>query len=329
MFNNLINYHDLTRFIWGLRHGYLRMIVSRLTKGRIGRVKDAWKTTKKAKGSTWWMIPEISKRLNKLMTGDEEVGYYKYVAGKYLSDRSKLVGLSLGCGNGHRELVWAGLCDFTRIEAYDISDNLIKQANANADEKGLGEVIDYRVGDIHKLELKENSFDVVFIEHSLHHFSPLDEVIANVRKWLKPGGIFVVNEYVGPRRFQWTKRQLEAANHVRALLPEKYRRHAIDDSVNRKVICQSRLSMILKDPSEAIESDRIIPLLNEMFEVVEHKPCYGAILHLVFESIAHNFIPMDDEGRKYFDMCLEVEDVLTDSGEVQSDYALLICRKGE
>ena len=327
MFNNLINYHDFTRLIWGLRHGYLRMILSRLTKGRIGRVKDAWKNEEAIRGTVWWMIPEMSQRFNKLMTGDENTNYYSYVAKKYLSQKEGLAGLSLGCGSGHRELKWAALSDFETIEAYDLSANRIKHAQAQAKEKGFGDVLDYRVGDIHTLGLKENHYDVVFIEQSLHHFSPLDEVVENVKKWLKPGGIFVVNEYVGPTRFQWTKRQIELVNHVRGLLPEKYRRHIIDGSPNKKVITPSRFSMILKDPSEAIESDGIMSTLKDKFDIAEYNPYYGDVLHLLFDGIAQNFIPMDSEARKYYDMCLRIEDTLIESGELESDYALVICRK--
>ena len=327
LFNNYINYHDFTRLVWGIRHGYLRTIVTRLSKGRIGRVKDAWKDSNKKRGSTWWMIPEVSHRINELMTGDQNTDYYSYVSNKYLSKNKQLLGLSLGCGTGHREPKWAGLADFKRIDAYDISDNSIDTAKKQVEEKGLGNIINYYAGDIHKLDLPENEYDVVFIEHSLHHFSPLKNLLVNVNNWLKPDGVFVVNEFIGPTRFQWTKKQIDAANHVRSLLPEKYRAHIVDGAVNRKIYRPSRLSMIAKDPSEAIESAMIMPLLRDCLTVTEYKPCCGAILHLLFEGIAQNFMPMDEQAKRYFDMCLEIEDILTESGEIQSDYALVICTK--
>ncbi|MCK4999201.1 MAG: class I SAM-dependent methyltransferase, partial [Anaerohalosphaera sp.] len=283
-----------------------------MTKGRIGRVKDAWKDSNKKRGSTWWMIPEIGQRINKCMTGEESTDYYTYVSEKYLSGKKQLVGLSLGCGTGHREPKWAGLGDFQRIDAYDISDNSIKTAKKQAEEKGMGNILNYYAADIHKLDLPANEYDVVFIEHSLHHFSPLKSVLENVNKWLKPDGVFIVNEFVGPTRFQWTKKQIDAANHARSLLPEKYRAHIVDGAVNRIIFRPSRMSMLAKDPSEAIESAMIMPLLKECLTVAEYKPCYGAMLHLLFEGIAQNFMPMDDEARRYFNMCLEIEDCLTE-----------------
>ena len=31
-----------------------------------------------------------------------------------------------------------------------------------------------------------------------------------IESWLKPGGLFIVDEYIGPARFQWSARQMEA-----------------------------------------------------------------------------------------------------------------------
>lgn len=60
MFNNFINIHDFTRVLWGLKHGYLPKIISRLSKGKAGRVKEAWKKVPQ-KPSSWWVIPEVGR----------------------------------------------------------------------------------------------------------------------------------------------------------------------------------------------------------------------------------------------------------------------------
>ena len=324
MFNNFINHHDFTRLIWGLRHGYLSAILSRITKNKVGRVKVAWKKISR-KPSVWWVIPEVSHRVNLLMTGDEKVGYFEYVAKKYFADKKEMVAISLGCGIGHREIKWAGHCDFKKIHGYDISDNLIQQAKKQAREKQLDQTIEYFAADIHDTDIPENQYDAVFVEQALHHFSPLKDILVKIEKSLKPDGIFVVNEYVGPTRFQYTKRHLEIVNAVRSILPEKLKKHIVDGAV-KKAICPSRMSMIFKDPSEAVESGMIMPLLHEIFDVVEVRP-YEAITHMLFDGIAHNFLSDDPEVKQYIKMCFEIEDVLMQTKELPANFALIICTR--
>lgn len=324
MFNNFINRHDLVRLIWGLKHGYISAILSRLTKNKVGRVKDAWKKTSR-KPSSWWIIPEVSRRMNLLMTGDEKTDYYNYIAKKYFADKNNLIGMSLGCGNGHRERQWASLSNFKKIQGYDISDNLIREAKKQAQEKQLDHIIEYIAADIHETDLPKNQYDAVFVEQSLHHFSSLKELLIKINNSLKPDGLFIVNEYVGPSRFQWTKRQLEVINAVRSILPEKLKSHIVDGSV-KKVICPSRMSMIFKDPSEAVESAMIVPLLCEIFDVVEMKP-YEVITHILFDGIAHNFLSDDAEVKRYLRICFDIEDVLMQTKELPENYVLMVCKK--
>ncbi|AQT70275.1 putative methyltransferase YcgJ [Anaerohalosphaera lusitana] len=325
MFNNFVNRHDFTRFLWGLRHGYGRTILRRLTKGKVGRVKEAWKK-KKRRATAWWELPAINRRINKCMTGDENIGQYIYLSRKYFSDKKGLRGLSLGCGKGSRERIWAGLVDFEYLEGFDISDDSIKTAKEEATIAGLDRVLRYRTADIYTVDIPEKTYDVIFVDHALHHFSPLEPLIQKISSSLKNDGLFIVNEYVGPTRFQWTDRQLELANHLRGMFPEEYRKHDIDGSI-KKVIKPSRLSMIMKDPSEAIESENIMPLLKKYFDFAEYRPCAGAILHLAFEGIGGNFLNEDETTKKLFEMSFCLEDTLTEIGEVGSDYALVVCQK--
>ena len=327
MFNNLINRHDLSRCIYGLRHGYLKTMISRLTKGRLGRVEDQWKITKRGLATTWWMIPGIKKRCNYLITGNEDADYYRYVADTYLSDKHGLVALSLGCGNGHRERIWVGLADFESIEGCDLSDSRVKAATIAAEKAGLSEKLLYRQGDLAALDFEANRYDVIFVEMSLHHFSPLEEILIKINRWLKPGGLFVVNEDVGLSRFQWTSRQLQAANGVLSILPEKYKKHVVHGSQIKKIVRPSQFSMIMKDPSEAVESEKIMLLLEHHFTLVEERPYYGTVLHLLFNGIAGNFISDDQETQRVFKLCLDIEDTLACAGDIGSDFTLAICRK--
>jgi hypothetical protein len=109
-----------------------------------------------------------------------------------------------------------------------------------------------------------------------------------------------------------------------ARLPEDYRRQR-DGTLKERVGRPSRLRMMLTDPSEAVESGRIVPLLAERFDMIELRPLGGSAVYLVLDEIAHNF--EGEEGGVLLQELLAEEDALIDSGELQSDYVLGVYRR--
>ena len=326
MFNNLINIHDISKLAEKIKQGELNRILSKLGSRKQGKIKKSWEHIENPP-MNWWDIPTVTERWNYLISGDAKVDYYEYFSHKFLSDKESLNALSLGCGIGELELRWAELGKFKSIDAYDLSDPRIEYAKSKAKEKGYGEIINYRVADVYHIEILESYYDVVLVEHSLHHFSPLEEILLRVNSFLKPDGYFIVNEFVGPTRFEWTDRQLEIINGLLSILPAKYRAQWNSNTVKSKVFRPGRLRMILDDPSEAVESSRILPLLHQIFDVIEIKEYGGTILHLLFSGIAHNFLKDNSETRCFMNLCFEVEDQLLKSGDIQSDFVVTICRK--
>ena len=326
MFNNLVNRHDFIKLWRGVKHGYLPLIMSRLTKARAGRVRHAWRRQEPG-SANWWNIAAVNRRVNRMISGDPKVTYRQYFADKYLKGRRELIALSLGCGRGYNERAWVKLADFARIEGLDISEEAVRQATRAAHDEGFAEIISYSVADLQQADLGSDRYHVVFAKQALHHFSPLEPLLQRVNKCLKPGGFLIVDEFVGPCRFQWTDRQLEIVNAMLAILPEKYRVNSWHDGIKRRHIKPSRLSMILKDPSEAVESDRIIPLLESTFDVIELRDYGLTILNLLFDGIAHNFLGHDSQTQRLIELCCDSEDASLVSGDIRSDFAVALCTK--
>ena len=242
-------------------------------------------------------------------------------------EAKKLRGLSLGCGTGNKELLWAELGNFSVIDAIDISKPRVEEAARKAERLGYGDIVRYRVGDVRGVKLPASSYDVVFADSSLHHLSPLREILLKIDAWLAPAGLLVVNDFVGPTRFQWTDRQLEAANALLSLLPMKYKTLPGGGEVRSRIYRPSRLHMILSDPSEAVESSSILPCLHEIFEVLEMREYGGTVLHLLFADIAHNFISAAPEDKRWLELCFRAEDLLLAEGDLSSDFIVAVCRK--
>jgi len=326
MFNNLINIHDLSRLREKIKQGELIRIVSKLRSRKEEKIKKSWEHIQHPPIDCW-DIPSVRERWNYLISGNVKVDYYKYISRKYLSERESLNALSLACGTGSRELRWAELGKFKNIDAYDLSETRIEYANNQANEKGYGEIINYRVSDVYSIEMREQYYDIVLGEQSLHHFSPLEKILLRINKFLKPNGYFIVNEFVGPTRFQWTARQLEVVNGLLSILPAKYRTRLNSGTTKCKAFRPGRLSMILTDPSEAIESSKILPLLHRIFDVIEVREYGGTILYPLFSGIAHNLFSEDYETQRFINLCFEIEGLLLESGDIQSDFVIAICKK--
>jgi SAM-dependent methyltransferase len=329
MFKNLVNLQDLYFLVNGLCTGSAWRTLGRLVRGRQDAVKTTWEQVE-GPPSYLWSIPSVCRRANRLITGDPDLDYSAYVSQAYLAPLQPLHGLSLGCGTGKKELRWANLCRYTRLDAYDVSAPRIAYARSQAQAAGRTE-IHYYAADIYQVDWPEAHYDVVFVDQSLHHFTPLEALLFKIRDALKSTGYLIASEFVGPTRFQWTDRQLEVINGLLAILPRAYRKRWSNNQVKTRVYRPSRLSMLLGDPSEAVESARIVPLLERHFEIVERQDYGGTILHMLFDDIAANFLGEDGQEKdetacKLIELCFAVEDTLLELGDIPSDFALLICK---
>jgi SAM-dependent methyltransferase len=324
MFNNLVNIYDLV----DLAHmgpKAVTKVASRLALSKTDQIKAKW-TYQPGVEVNWWIIPEVVERWNCMVSGNPKVDHYKYITDKYLDNRNAPIALSLGCGNGAKEIKWAELGKLSHIDAYDLSESGIRTAQATAERCGYSQKIKFRVGDVFGVRAEPCHYDVVIGEHSVHHFSPLEEILLRINAFLKKDGYLFIDEFVGPTRFQWTDKQLAAVNGLLAILPAKYKLTP-EGVMKQKVWRPSRLRMILRDHSESVESSRIRPLLAKIFDVVELKEYGGTILHLLFGDIAQNFLSSDAETKRWLKICFETEDALLESGELQSDFIVAVCRK--
>jgi 2-polyprenyl-3-methyl-5-hydroxy-6-metoxy-1,4-benzoquinol methylase len=190
-------------------------------------------------GVAWWDAgPEIQKYRNRRVSGNPEVTWVQYTLSKYFDGRLPLARcLSLGCGNGGLERQLASLGAFEFCHAYDAAEGAIQWAKKRAGQLGIDN-IDYRIADVNELTLPAATYDAVWISLAMHHFEALEHINLQIKSALKPGGLLILQEYVGPSRFQFPSRQKEAINLCLSLLPRPYRirtRNAVDREIRRSV----------------------------------------------------------------------------------------------
>ena len=323
IFGNLVSARDVYRLCAHLPRNAGTSARRLLWSGR-RRTVDTY--SRPAKDDQWWSIPAVQRRWNRLVTGDPGLDHYQWIADRHLR-RGGLCALSVGCGEGARELRWARTGRFRRVLGIDLSPYAIASARRAAAAAGLADVVQFEVGDLADPRVGgDAAFDVVIGEHSIHHLSPLRAVLQSLRQRLVPGGLVLVDEFVGPTKFQGTDAQLGWINRLLPQLPERLRVRQ-DGSTKRREHRPSRPYMLLNDPSEAVESAAIVPLLDELFERVEFRPYGGAILHMLLSKIGHHFVDDDAEAMAWLARLAAIEDDCMARGELPSDFAVGVWRR--
>ena len=156
-------------------------------------------------------------------------------------------------------------------------------------------------------------------------FENLEHLFSQVQRAIKPGGYFFLDEFVGPSRFQWTDVQIQIMNEQLQQLPKHLRRLISDRSkFKERVIRKSVSYMAAADPSEAVRSSEIVPLLGEYFRILEIKGYGGAILHELLYDIAGNFCEENPGSLDCLRRLFETEDQLTASQTISDDFAVII-----
>ncbi len=278
------------------------------------------------KANSWAECPVVNQEyICPLISGKPDVGWLQYVAQKYYPN-SVQSALSLGCGGGGLERHGLQLKIAKHFDAYDVSNDAIKIAQEEAQKSGQLNSINYQVVNLNKIKLEAESYDAAFASQSVHHIEALEHYMEQVRKCLKPGGYFIVNEFVGPNQFQWTDIQLHHCQRLLNEIPESLRQTIREPGVKHFIQRQTIEFMNGYDPTEAIRSEDIIPELEKQFELVERRDFGGTLLHLVLDNIAGN-LSDSDAGKSILRNLFAEEQKLISSGEISSDFTLLIARK--
>lgn len=132
--------------------------------------------------SRWWTGETRWLRLLQNMV-PARLAYFTPIVGDWCG---KSV-LDLGCGGGFMSEALAERG--AHVIGVDPSGPAIAIARNHAEATGLS--IDYRVGAGESLPVAESSLDIVLCVDVLEHVRDLDAVIAEIRRVLKPGGLFL------------------------------------------------------------------------------------------------------------------------------------------
>lgn len=220
-------------------------------------------------GKYWNDYPECLSIINTRLF-NEDISWIEFLKKQKLVNFKKA--LILNCGNGWVERELYDNSIILNAVGVEYNQDLVNECNKNKNDRK----IEYVKHDINTVNFADNSFDLIINFAACHHIRYIEKVCNNIRNWLKPDGYFIHNDYIGPQRNQYTKKQWNKMNQINNML------HL---SVRKSLGYPDVIQMMIDDPTEAINSNRIIPVIYDLFNIDYHTKSGGAI---AYEILTHN-----------------------------------------
>ncbi|MDJ0633113.1 MAG: methyltransferase domain-containing protein [Xenococcaceae cyanobacterium MO_188.B29] len=274
----------------------------------------------------WWQSKFVIKHINQTVCGSPVDGVSqgiinlaKQIAGEKIPLEH---GISVGGGNGQKEMNLIRQKVVSRFTIYELAEARIEQGKELAKKLGIEDKVQFILGDAFQLEQESEKFDFIHWNNSLHHMLDVDSALSWSRSILKKGGMFYLDDYVGPNRMQWSDKMLEIASYARNILPEKF---LIDprnpDKLVSRVCKRPDLEKLIKsDPSECADSEKILTQVQKYFPNAVIKLTGGVIYHLALNDIIHNFDEIQD--KPLLDLLMMIDKLCIDLGETHYAIAL-------
>ena len=207
------------------------MAAKTLTAAQNQAVKERWNQENNA--TCIWTFPpvishfvrcafghEAAMRHGNNLTWAEDLFLEKYLKGMPVEHV-----LSICCGFGQVERIFASrLTQLKHCLGLDISPHAIERAQELAANEGFGSVLHYEVADLNTYDWPAGAYDLVIANGALHHIANLEEVLAAIRRSLKPRGCLYACECIGPNYQDHPKRHVEIINAFAFLVPPHMRR---------------------------------------------------------------------------------------------------------
>lgn len=225
--------------------------------------------------------------------------------------------LSIGSGDCNVEIDVAKILrdrigDRFHITATELSPLLIKQANAAIADAGLSNLVVCEETDLNSWSCPENGFDAAMTSHSLHHIVALEHVFSEVKKGLRPGGVFAISDMIGRNGHMRWPEALETMQRFWAILPESHHYNHILKRLEPEYInydCSG-------EGFEGIRAQDILPLLLMHFYPGRFLTAGGLTDVFVDRAFGHNFDKSNDFDRGFIDLVSYINDLLLQTNAI-------------
>jgi SAM-dependent methyltransferase len=170
---------------------------------------------------------------------------------------------------------------------------------------------------VNTAEFPDDGFDLVVNHAAGHHITYVDRVFRAIARLLPEDGVFVSWDYVGPHRNQYPGDTWEAAHEVNVMLPEPIR-----SPMNYPWLPV----MLDEDPTEAIHSELVLPVMRRYFTLDYERALGGAIAYVLLTPNARFVDAPAEETAPWLDTILSRDAAFTDADPARTLFAYVIAR---
>ena len=213
------------------------------------------------------------------------------------------------------------------IVAYEMSRSAVERARERFSEAGLGDRIELRSADVLGDDLPSGGFDAVFVQAAIHHFDRIEDMFALMHRVLRPGGLLVYDEYVGPDHHLYHAEAMAIMDEINVCLAPGYRWDHLAKQTREVVPRPSLEWMLQHDPSEGVHASRILPLTYQWFDVLDRADYGGTVMRPFFTGILRNFDWSDPKDQTVASLVVLVEQLLTRNGVLPHYHTSVVARR--
>jgi len=251
----------------------------------------------------WNDLKVVIKYVNKLATDNENLDWRQDILNRFKEHIPFKRILIVGCGNGWLERKLYDLNIGQHFDAFDISEDYIKEAKANLGNRK----INYFIDDINKLENLQGKYDAIFNFAILHHADKIEFAFDKLSKILNPDGLMFNEEYIGPSRNQYSDEHVRIMTKINNKLPKQFRQ-------TRPL--RPPLSQFRVDPTEAVHSALVKPMFEKYFDVIFQRNINGGIAYQILWNNIKQFEDGSENAVKWLDYLLKEDYNLSKNGKV-------------
>jgi len=102
--------------------------------------------------------------------------------------------LEVGPGPGYLGLEWLRRTKGTYLKGLEISPDMVKIAERNAEEYNLQDRVEYVQGDAQEMLFPDNHFNAIFTNGSLHEWAEPKKIFNEIYRVLKPKGKYLISD---------------------------------------------------------------------------------------------------------------------------------------
>ena len=267
---------------------------------------------------TYWACKYLSPRLINIygtadipvLFGNEMLRYAEK------SKKEMLRVLSLGSGDCEFETsIHKNVAGRVKLnwECTDLNPAVSASAKDRADSMGYGEQFNFHIIDLNE-DFVHGQFDIIMINHSLHHFIGLEHIFSNIKDNLVPHGRILISDMIGRNGHMRWPEALGIVDSLWRFLPEKYHFNNHSRCLEKNFI---NYDCTTGGDFEGVRAQDILPLLLKDF-YFERFVGFGNVMDIFTDrTYGHNFNVDSEFDTSFIDYVERLNTELIDRGIVK------------